>query len=79
MERYRVRNWQTDDGLPQNPVWAIAQTADGYLWVGTQQGLVRFDGARFVPLEEIAPPEIKTWLYLRSLRSARRRTLDRDG
>jgi hypothetical protein len=42
--RYQIRNWQTDDGLPQNPVWAIAQTTNGYLWVGTQQGLVRFDG-----------------------------------
>ena len=36
--------WQIDDGLPQNSVWAITQTHDGYLWVGTQQGLARFDG-----------------------------------
>jgi ligand-binding sensor domain-containing protein/signal transduction histidine kinase len=59
IERYQVRNWQTDDGLPQNPVWAITQTADGYLWVGTQQGLVRFDGVRFLPLDESAPGEIR--------------------
>ena len=57
--RYRVRNWQTDEGLPQNPVWAIAQTTDGYLWVGTQQGLVRFDGMRFVAIDEKAPAELK--------------------
>jgi ligand-binding sensor domain-containing protein len=36
---YNLRVWQTDDGLPQNSVWAIAQTKDGYLWVGTQHGL----------------------------------------
>jgi ligand-binding sensor domain-containing protein/two-component sensor histidine kinase len=57
--RYSVRIWQSDDGLPHNSVWAVAQGAQGYLWVGTQQGLVRFDGLRFVGLEESAPPELK--------------------
>ncbi|MBX7219734.1 MAG: response regulator [Blastocatellia bacterium] len=37
--------WQ--DGLPQNTVTAITQTRDGYLWLGTYEGLVRFDGVRF--------------------------------
>lgn len=45
---YSVRNWQAQDGLPQITVAAIAQTLDGYLWLGTQEGLVRFDGIRFV-------------------------------
>src|SRR5687767_6979859 len=49
---YSVRVWQTDDGLPQNSVHAITQSADGYLWVGTHEGLVRFDGVRFTPVEE---------------------------
>ena len=40
--------WQTESGLPQNAVQAIVQTRDGYLWLGTTAGLVRFDGARFV-------------------------------
>jgi ligand-binding sensor domain-containing protein/signal transduction histidine kinase len=57
--RYNVRIWQTDDGLPQNSVWAIAQTSDGYLWVGTKEGLARFDGLRFTTLEEKAAPELK--------------------
>lgn len=35
---YSVRTWQTDDGLPQNSVYAIAQTGDGYIWVGTGRG-----------------------------------------
>jgi signal transduction histidine kinase/ligand-binding sensor domain-containing protein len=44
---YLVNQWQTDEGLPQNSVTSIAQTPDGYLWLGTFDGLARFDGARF--------------------------------
>ena len=44
---YFMRVWQTDDGLPENGVNAIVQTGDGYLWIGTFSGLVRFDGVRF--------------------------------
>jgi ligand-binding sensor domain-containing protein/signal transduction histidine kinase len=42
------RSWQREQGLPQNSVRAMAQTADGYLWVGNDDGVVRFDGLRFV-------------------------------
>ena len=45
---YVAKSWRTIDGLPQNSVTAMAQTPDGYLWVGTQGGLARFDGVRFV-------------------------------
>ena len=45
------RSWTIEDGLPQNTVTAIAQTADRYLWLGTVKGLVRFDGLRFVGFE----------------------------
>ena len=38
--------WRTADGLPEDPVQTIAQTPDGYLWLGTQEGLARFDGVR---------------------------------
>jgi ligand-binding sensor domain-containing protein/two-component sensor histidine kinase len=57
--RYSVRIWQSDDGLPHNSVWAVTQGPHGYLWVGTQQGLVRFDGLRFVGLDESAPVELR--------------------
>ncbi len=50
--------WQTEDGLPQNSVTALAQTRDGYLWVGTQDGLARFDGVRFVPFDAHNTPAI---------------------
>ena len=63
MVRYNARVWQTDEGLPHNSVYALAQTADGYLWVGTREGLARFDGVRFVPVEEAAAPELKrAWI-----------------
>ena len=42
--------WQTEEGLPNNNVLSIAQTQDGYLWVGTREGLARFDGIKFTPL-----------------------------
>ena len=45
---YSIDTWQTDQGLPQNSVTSLVPTRDGYLWVGTYNGLVRFDGARFV-------------------------------
>ena len=48
---YYARTWQTDDGLPRNTITAISQTPDGYLWLGTPQGVIRFDGVTFMPLE----------------------------
>jgi ligand-binding sensor domain-containing protein/two-component sensor histidine kinase len=56
---YSVKVWQTDEGLPHNSVWALAQGSDGYLWVGTQQGLARFDGVRFSAVDEPQAPELK--------------------
>ncbi len=44
---YLVQNWQVENGLPQNSVNAVIQTHDGYIWFGTYNGLVRFDGVRF--------------------------------
>jgi len=44
---YTTRSWQSQDGLPEETVQAFAQTPDGYLWVGTSGGLLRFDGAHF--------------------------------
>ncbi|MGC2213751.1 MAG: two-component regulator propeller domain-containing protein [Silvibacterium sp.] len=46
--QYTRRIWHIQDGLPEETVQAIRQTRDGYLWIGTTGGLVRFDGSRFV-------------------------------
>lgn len=42
-----ARTWQTEDGLANNNVNSVAQTADGFLWVATPRGLARFDGVTF--------------------------------
>lgn len=46
-QQFRIDAWTADDGLPQNPVNRILQTRDGFLWLATYAGLVRYDGARF--------------------------------
>ncbi len=45
--QFRFDHWTTEHGLPQNGINAITQTRDGYLWLATNDGLVRFDGVRF--------------------------------
>lgn len=58
---YVVQVWDTDTGLPHSSVTTIAQTPDGYLWVGTQHGgLARFDGERFVNFHPGNTPELKS-------------------
>jgi len=56
---YTRRVWQTQDGLPDNMSQAFAQTPDGYLWIGTAGGLVRFDGVRFVTFDRENTPQMK--------------------
>ena len=57
---YLARNWQTEDGLPDNTVTAIQQTASGYLWLGTFNGLVRFDGVQFKVYDAANTPELRS-------------------
>ncbi len=45
--QYVLNNWQTEQGLPQNSIIEIYQTQDGYLWLGTEEGLIRFNGSQF--------------------------------
>src|SRR5688500_4434961 len=45
--QYRFDSWTTDNGLPQGSVNSILQTRDGFLWLTTLGGLVRYDGLRF--------------------------------
>jgi ligand-binding sensor domain-containing protein len=54
--RYGSESWQTEQGLPQNSVHCIRQTRDGYLWLGTREGLARFDGVRFTIFDRRTTP-----------------------
>lgn len=47
ISQYSSRAWQTDAGLPNRTAQAVLQTRDGFLWVGMQHGLARFDGIDF--------------------------------
>lgn len=68
--RILFQSWGTEDGLPQNHATAIAQTEDGYLWLGTYNGIARFDGLRFTVFNSANTP---------TLRSSRIITLHRDA
>jgi signal transduction histidine kinase/ligand-binding sensor domain-containing protein len=56
--RYTVTSWTEKDGMPSSFVRAIAQDRDGYLWLATYSGLVRFDGARFVTWKDDEGPSL---------------------
>src|SRR5262245_7508498 len=58
--QYRFDHWTADNGLPQNSVRDIVQTRDGYLWLTTFDGLVRFDGVRFTVFNKSNSPGILT-------------------
>jgi ligand-binding sensor domain-containing protein/signal transduction histidine kinase/CheY-like chemotaxis protein/HPt (histidine-containing phosphotransfer) domain-containing protein len=49
--QYVLDNWQIPEGLPQASALSLARTPDGYLWIGTQEGLARFDGVRFTSFD----------------------------
>jgi ligand-binding sensor domain-containing protein/signal transduction histidine kinase len=52
ISQYLHDQWGAEEGFPGGTIYAIAQTPDGYLWIGTENGLVRFDGVNFVLLEK---------------------------
>jgi len=56
LSQFIQQSWQNEQGLPENSVTAIAQTADGYLWLGTESGLARFDGLRFTVYDKSSTP-----------------------
>ena len=56
---YVVDVWDATRGLPGNAATAIAQTADGYLWIGSYNGLARFDGVRFVAFDPSNTPALR--------------------
>ncbi len=55
-----VDAWTSKDGLPENAVISVIQTRDGYLWLGTLNGLVRFDGTHFTVFDEYNTPGLNS-------------------
>src|SRR5258707_7969476 len=64
LTQYVHRIWQMQQGLPQATIFSIWQTHDGYLWLGTQAGPMRFDGVRFTTPDEAGPLQSR---WVRSL------------
>jgi ligand-binding sensor domain-containing protein/signal transduction histidine kinase len=56
---YSRRVWRSADGLPEDFAQSLAQAHDGYLWIGTSGGLVRFDGTRFVVFNRETVPALR--------------------
>lgn len=58
ISQYARRVWTMENGLPNRPVTSVLQTQDGYLWVGMEGGLARFDGERFTLFTTANTPEL---------------------
>ena len=59
LSQYAHDSWGSEQGLPQNCAHALAQTSDGYIWFGTEEGLVRFDGVRMTVFDRSNTDAIK--------------------
>jgi ligand-binding sensor domain-containing protein/signal transduction histidine kinase len=60
LDQYGRKVWHTENGLPQNTVRAILQTQDGYLWLGTEEGLARFNGNDFAIFNSTNTPQLQS-------------------
>ena len=69
---WSYRTWQTDEGLPDNRVTGVAQSTDGFLWVATRGGLLRFNGDDFTAMPLLGMPDVPN-------RVVRSMFLDRRG
>jgi diguanylate cyclase (GGDEF)-like protein len=69
LSQYLQSSWALQNGLPQKTVMSVAQTSDGYLWLATEDGLVRFNGRTFVTFDERNAPGLGD-RFIRSLAAA---------
>ena len=70
MTQYAHTAWRIQDGFFNDVPTAVTQTTDGYLWIGTKNGLMRFDGVRFVPWKPTSGKELSS-SYIAALLGAR--------
>jgi len=60
LSQYGHTAWRIQDGYFSGQLTSLAQTVDGYLWIGTVNGLFRFDGVRFPPWNRLAGQQVPT-------------------
>jgi len=70
ISQYGHTAWRIQDGYFGGKVRKITQTTDGYIWIGTEAGLFRFDGVRFVPWSSLTGERLSS-TYIIALRGAR--------
>ncbi len=70
INQYAHTAWNIREAFSKAVIYSIAQTPDGYLWLGTEFGLLRFDGVRSVPWQPPAGEHLPS-TYIRSLLAAR--------
>jgi ligand-binding sensor domain-containing protein/signal transduction histidine kinase len=58
--QYNLETWSTDNGLPTNSLLSLCQSKNGYIWIGSYDGLIRFDGQRFKIYHQYNAEELKT-------------------
>lgn len=58
-DHYTLDRWSVEEGLPQITVLAIVQSQEGYLYMGTYEGLARFDGVQFTVFDKDSTPAFK--------------------
>jgi ligand-binding sensor domain-containing protein len=61
--QYDMRLYQAEHGLPMNDIKGVFQDSKGYIWLGCQEGLVRFDGVRFVLFDKKNLPGLREYLF----------------
>src|SRR5271169_4873395 len=74
INQYAHTPWTVRDGFFKGYIRAVAQTPDGYLWLGTESGLLRFDGVRSIPWQPPAGEQLPNG-FIRSLLTAQDGTL----
>lgn len=57
LPKYTTDSWDVSRGYPGGQIYGITQTSDGYLWIGTDRGLIRFDGTAFQVFRTVLPTE----------------------
>jgi ligand-binding sensor domain-containing protein/AraC-like DNA-binding protein len=53
LQQYLQRQWGILEGLPSEEILSLAQTSNGYIWIGTARGLIRYDGVTFTPIHPV--------------------------
>ncbi len=70
--QYVIQVWNNTNGLPQNTIFDLSVDTDGYLWVATEEGLVRYDGNDFHIIDENSNPKLRSSYFLDLTRAAGR-------